>query len=78
MWFKNLRVFCLTQPFDLPLEDFEAQLTEQAFTPCANYEKSRIGWVSPLGNDAPVAEDEDVAKGQVGGDHIRLVDRHAP
>lgn len=53
MWFKNLRLYCLTQPFDLSLEEFATQLAGNAFVPCANYEKSRIGWVSPLGSAAP-------------------------
>lgn len=56
MWFKNLRLFCLAQPFELPLDEFESQLADYAFIPCANYEKSRMGWVSPLGNAAPVNE----------------------
>lgn len=59
MWFKNLRVYCLAQPFELSIEDFEAQLSENSFVPCSNYEKSRIGWVSPMGDAAPVNEDEE-------------------
>ena len=59
MWFKNLRVFCLAQPFELSIVDLEAQLSENSFIPCSNYEKSRIGWVSPLGDAAPVNEDEE-------------------
>lgn len=58
MWFKNLRLYCLTEPLELALEQFEAQLAANAFTPCASYEKSRIGWVSPLGSAAPVNEDD--------------------
>ena len=53
MWFKNLRLYCLAQPFDLPLEQFESQLAELVFVPCSSYEKSRIGWVNPLGDAAP-------------------------
>lgn len=58
MWFKNLRLYCLTQPFDLSPEEFENQLAENAFVPCANYEKSRIGWVSPIGNAAAASDEE--------------------
>jgi recombination associated protein RdgC len=74
MWFKNLRLYCLTQEFDLSVEEFEAQLAENAFTPCSNYEKSCIGWVSPLGNAAPVSEDEDAVPmlTHVVGDYIML------
>ena len=59
MWFRNLRLYCLAQPFDLPLEDLESQLAENAFVPCASYEKSRLGWVSPMGEAAPVPEHGD-------------------
>lgn len=74
MWFKNLRVFCLTQPFDMSLEDFESQLAENVFVPCANYEKSRIGWVSPLGNAVQVEGEEEVAPmlTHAVGDYIML------
>ncbi|NKB32447.1 MAG: recombination-associated protein RdgC [Pseudomonadales bacterium] len=58
MWFKNLRLFCLTQEFDLSVEEFEAQLAENAFTPCSNYEKSRIGWVSPIDTAVSAGEEE--------------------
>ncbi len=74
MWFKNLRLFCLTQPFSLPIEEFESHLAENVFVPCANYEKSRIGWVSPLGNNAPVDMEDGVAPmlTHAVGDYIML------
>ena len=73
MWFKNIRLYCLTQPFDLSSEDFELQLADHAFIPCTNYEKSRIGWVSPMGNAAPdlnasSAESMDGVEGLVGAE----------
>ena len=73
MWFKNLRVFCLTQPFDLSFEDLESQLAENAFIPCANYEKSRIGWVSPMGDAAPETDEEqEPMLTHIVGDYIML------
>lgn len=73
MWFKNLRVFCLTQPFDLPFEDLESQLADNAFVPCANYEKSRIGWVSPMGDAAPeLDEEQEPMLTHIVGDYIML------
>jgi len=76
MWFKNLRLFCLTQPFDLSLEELETQLADNAFVPCANYEKSRIGWVSPLGITVPDAEGKDATAApmftHVLGDYVML------
>ena len=74
MWFKNLRLYCLTQPFDLPQEAFESQLADHAFIPCNNYEKSRIGWVGPLGSVVLMDEDEEVAPmlTHIAGNYIML------
>ena len=73
MWFKNLRVFCLIQPFDLSFEDLESQLADNAFIPCANYEKSRIGWVSPLGDATlELGEDQEPMLTHIVGDYIML------
>lgn len=74
MWFKNLRLFCLTKEFELSNEDFESQLGEKVFVPCANYEKSRLGWVSPLGSAAVIDEEDGVAPllSHVVGDYIML------
>ena len=70
MWFKNLRLCCLTQHFDLSVEEFESQLAGYAFAPCSNYEKSRVGWVSPLGNAAVVGEGEREREGNEEGDGV--------
>lgn len=76
MWFKNLRLYCLAQPFDLSPEELESQLAENAFTPCASYEKTRIGWASPLGEAAhPAGEGEESPEPpltHVVGDYIML------
>lgn len=73
MWFKNIRVFCLTQNFDLSFEELESQLADNAFIPCANYEKSRTGWVSPLGDAAPeLEEDQEPMLSHIVGDYIML------
>jgi len=49
MWFKNLRVYRLTQKIDLSPEILEESLLKQAFQPCASLDFSRFGWVPPLG-----------------------------
>lgn len=78
MWFKNLRLYCLAQPFDLTQEELEAQLGENLFTPCASYDKSKLGWVNPMGDAAPEpVEGEDGQTGDellshVVGDYIML------
>lgn len=48
MWFKNLRLYRFTQPFTLSAEALEEKLAQIPFVPCSNYEKSRLGWISPL------------------------------
>jgi recombination associated protein RdgC len=58
MWFKNLRLFRLTQPLTLSIEELEKQVADYAFVPCASFEKSRIGWVSPLGSAGGIGEQE--------------------
>ena len=50
MWFKNIRLYCLTNAFELNQEELELRLAEQAFHPCSNHEKSTQGWISPLGD----------------------------
>lgn len=50
MWFKNLRAYRLTSPFDLSPEQLEEQLASSAFEPCAKSQALSIGWVSPLGD----------------------------
>lgn len=52
MWFKNIKIFQITQDLDLNPETLEEQLQEQAFKPCGHQEPSRIGWDTPLGRNA--------------------------
>jgi recombination associated protein RdgC len=49
MWFKNLRAYRLTQPFDLPPEQLGAQLQARAFEPCGKSQPLSLGWTPPLG-----------------------------
>ena len=50
MWFKNLRAYRLTQPFDLSPEQLDEQLQQHTFKPCAKSQPQAIGWVPPLGD----------------------------
>ncbi len=52
MWFKNLRAYRLTSPFDLSAEQLETQLAEASFTPCGKSQPVSMGWVPPLGDQA--------------------------
>jgi recombination associated protein RdgC len=49
MWFKNLRVYRITQKIDLSTETLEEALQTQAYQPCGSLDFSRYGWVPPLG-----------------------------
>ena len=49
MWFRNLLLYRLNEPFEIPPEKLEQQLAEHAFTPCGGLDTHRSGWESPLG-----------------------------
>ncbi len=49
MWFKNLQVFQLTEPFKLNAEQLEDYLVNDATRPCGQLEMSTFGWTAPLG-----------------------------
>ena len=51
MWFKNLRLYVLTEPFEPAPEELEEKLQENLFQPCSSYDKSSLGWISPLGRE---------------------------
>ena len=55
MWFKNLRAYRLTSPFELSPEQLEQKLASRAFTPCAKSQPLSLGWVSPLGEQSELA-----------------------
>ncbi len=52
MWFKNIRAYRLTQPFDLSAEQLGDQLAQRAFEPCARSQALSLGWVAPLGESS--------------------------
>ena len=51
MWFKNIRFYCFSKPFTTSAEALEEKLAPNAFVEGIGSEKSRIGWVSPLGKE---------------------------
>ncbi|TGD72696.1 recombination-associated protein RdgC [Mangrovimicrobium sediminis] len=51
MWFKNVRAYRLTSPFELSPEQVAAQLEPRVFQPCAKSQALSLGWVPPLGGD---------------------------
>jgi recombination associated protein RdgC len=49
MWFRNLRFYRLTRPFDLSAEQLNERLESQAFHECPRMQPFSFGWVSPMG-----------------------------
>lgn len=52
MWFKNLRAYRLTQPFNLNPTQLDEQLAAHPFTPCTPSQALSMGWTAALGDDA--------------------------
>lgn len=48
MWFKNLKVYTLTQSLKLNAEELEDQLAQSSFRPCGNQDTASMGWTPPL------------------------------
>ncbi|MFZ6774710.1 recombination-associated protein RdgC [Undibacterium sp. SXout7W] len=51
MWFKNLQVFRLTQPWAITADELHAQLAKIQFSQVASNEIQSQGWASPREND---------------------------
>jgi len=49
MWFKNLQLYRLGQPFDLTPEAFEERLRPDEFKGCNSMDMLTYGWAPPLG-----------------------------
>jgi len=52
MWFKNLRLYQLTEDFTHSPEALAEALAAQPFKPCGSQELQRSGWVPPVGADS--------------------------
>jgi len=52
MWFKNIRAYRLTKPFDLSPEKLGKNLAGRGFVPCARSQAVSVGWVPPLGGES--------------------------
>ncbi len=49
MWFKNIQLYQLQQPFELTPEELHDKLGPQAARECGSMEPSTYGWEMPLG-----------------------------
>ena len=52
MWFKNLTLLRLVEPFPFTAETLAARLERYAFQPCPSHQPSTAGWTPPLGRKA--------------------------
>ena len=52
MWFKNIRAYRLTSPFDLSAEQLGDKLAQRTFEPCAKSQALSLGWVPPVGGES--------------------------
>ncbi|MFT5179106.1 MAG: recombination associated protein RdgC [Alteromonas macleodii] len=51
MWFKNLRIYRLTDSVNYTPEELNEALAKFEFMPCGNLEPVKYGWTPPLGRD---------------------------
>ena len=51
MWFRNLQLYRLGQPFELTPELLDERLHASAFRGCGRMDMIATGWASPLGRD---------------------------
>ncbi len=52
MWFKNLTLLRLIEPFPFTAEALAARLERYIFQPCPSHQPSAAGWTPPLGRKA--------------------------
>lgn len=48
MWFKNLRIYRFTKPFEMGAMELQEQLADKAFHPCGRQDLTKYGWVPPI------------------------------
>ena len=51
MWFKNVRAYRLTGPFELTPEQMQEQMEASLYRPCGKTQPLALGWVPPLGGE---------------------------
>lgn len=49
MWFKNLKIYRLTETLNIDESRLQDLLTENSFRPCGSQELASMGWTNPLG-----------------------------
>lgn len=51
MWFKNLHIFRLLEPFALSPEALHEELSKAIFHSCGRMDMESLGWIPPLGGE---------------------------
>lgn len=51
MWFRNLQLYRLIEPFQHTPEALHSSLAEHGFRPCAGLDTHSLGWVAPAGRE---------------------------
>lgn len=51
MWFKNIQIYALAEPFTLTAEALHDALSQDKTRECGKLEKQTLGWVAPLGQE---------------------------
>ena len=52
MWFRNLQLYRLIEPFEYNPESLHRTLGGRVFKPCAGLDNHSLGWVPPAGREA--------------------------
>lgn len=52
MWFRNLQLYRLIEPFETSAEALDEALRARAFKPCGGLDTHSLGWVQPAGREA--------------------------
>ena len=48
MWFKNLKIYSITESLTVDPDTLQDQLSQVAFRPCGKQDMATMGWVAPL------------------------------
>ena len=51
MWFRNLQIYLLSDPFEFSAEELHDRLRNNASRKCGSLEMSTLGWERPLGRN---------------------------
>ncbi len=59
MWYKNLRIYQITETLDFSDSEIQDLLIKSVFKPCSKHQNESIGWMPPLANTS-INDDENL------------------